>query len=288
LAPPGVGLTLQPELRPFLEARPDSVDYIELVPDTAWTDLGPGSRPRYVDDDEVTAWLDRLGLPVVLHSIGLSIGSAHRFDDEHVAQVARWQRRLDAAWHSDHLAWHLASPPGGELNVNLTMPVPLDRATLEMVVERVGRVQAAVAAPFLLENNVYYFDCGQTEVDEASFLAEVASRTGSGILLDLHNLWVNVRNRGWDVEAYLDRLDLRHVVEIHVAGGFELDGFLLDAHSGAAPAQVWAMAQDVVPRCPHLQGLTFELFGSWFEDLGPDALANQLDQARAALGVVRA
>jgi uncharacterized protein (UPF0276 family) len=283
VAAPGVGLLVQPELQPFIEHHLDLVDHLEVVPDTGWTDLGPRREPRYVDDTELLVWLDRVGVPVALHSIGLSIGSVHRFDLEHVAQIERWQRRLAAPWHSDHLAWHLAETPAGEVNVNLTMPVGLDQETQDLIVDRVRAVQATVDAPFLLENNVYYYDHVPVAIEEATFLTAIARRTGCGILLDLHNLWVNVTNRGWDAGRYLDSLALDRVVEIHVAGGLELDGFLLDAHSGAAPDEVWSLLADVAPRCPGLRGVTFELFGTWFEPLGADGLAAQLERARAVL-----
>ena len=184
----GVGLVYQPQLRPFIEAFPGTFDYIELVPDTLWRDRGPGQTPRYVELAESFEWIGGLGRPVVLHSIGLSIGSIHRFDTEHVAQIESCQRRFSAPWHSDHLAWHLADLGDQEINVNLTLPVTLDTEMLELLVDRVSQVQARVNAPFLLENNVYYFDCGAADFDEATFLNELCRRTNCHLLLDLHNV----------------------------------------------------------------------------------------------------
>jgi uncharacterized protein len=286
MAAPGVGLTLQPQLLEFIDANRRVVDYVELVPDTSWTDLGPGWSPRYVDHHDIDAWLERVGLPVVLHSIGMSIASVHHFDREHVDQIARWQRRLGARWHSDHLAWHRAPTPLGEVNVNITLPATLDREMLDLVVGRVRVVQSVVQAPFLLENNVYYFDCGENEVDEASFLAEVIARTGCGLLLDLHNLWVNVINRGWDPMRYLEVIPLDRVIEIHIAGGMEMDGYWLDAHSGVAPDEVWRLLANVAPLCRDLRGVTFELFGSWYETVGDEGLMDQLDRARSVLSAL--
>ncbi len=284
----GVGLTLQPELLSVVEAWREYVDYVELVPDTAWTDLGREAVPRYIDDASLRCWLESQDLPVVLHGIGLSIGSAHGFDRAHLQQVHSWQRSLGARWHSDHLAWHLASSESGEINVNLTLPIALDHESLGRVIERVNYIQSVIEVPFLLENNVYYFDGGRSDMDEATFLSSVATATGCGLLLDLHNLWVNVVNRGWNVDTYLDRLDLDRVIEIHVAGEAYLDGFVLDAHAGAVPEAVWDLMADTAPRCPDLQGVTFELFGTWFERLGEAGLLAQLDRARRIVGVVAA
>ena len=45
-----VGLNYQGELRDFIAQHLDLLDYVELVPDIAWTDRGPEATNRYVDD----------------------------------------------------------------------------------------------------------------------------------------------------------------------------------------------------------------------------------------------
>jgi uncharacterized protein (UPF0276 family) len=277
----GVGIGYQPELRPFLESFGDDFDFLEVVPDVLWNDRGPGTSPRYLPDPEGTVFVNAMAgqRPVVPHSIGLSIGSAHRFEREHLAQMAHWYDWLGFPWHSDHLAFHLAEP-GEEWNVNLTLPVPLDRETLEMIAGRVLEVQRRVPVPFLLENNVYYFDLPEQELDEPTFLNTLCRQSGCGLLLDLHNHYVNCRNRGADALRSLAAYDLERVVELHVAGGLEFRGVYLDAHSGPTPEPVWELLDWVAPRCPNLGGVVFELFGSWFEPMGAEALRRQLGRMR--------
>jgi len=60
----------------------------------------------------------------------------------------------------------------------------------------------------------------------------------------------------------------------------EMDGFYLDAHSGPTPEPVWWMLEAVLPQCANLGGVTFELFGSWYEPMGEDALRRQLARVR--------
>ena len=279
----GVGLAYQAQLQPFMEAKGETFDFIEVVPEVVWNDLGPGKAARYVHEAGAHAFLDAQSQarPVVPHSIGLSIGSAHRFDREHLDQMARWQEWLRFPWHSDHLAFHLAQGEGqGEVNLNLTMPLPLDGETLELVSARVLEVQQRVRAPFLLENNVYYFELAGQDYDEPTFLSTLHRQTGCGLLLDLHNLHVNACNLGWNTHRYLDRLDLDAVVEIHVAGGMQFDGFYLDAHSGSVPRPVWSLLEAVLPRCPNLGGVVFELFGTWYGKLGEEGLLRQLGRMR--------
>jgi len=280
----GVGLAYQPALRPFIESRRQTFDYLEVVPDILWTDLGRGSDPRYVEDEEGMAFLERYagGVPVVPHSIGLSIGTAHRFNREHLGQMERWLERFPAPWHSDHLAFNLAEHGTDELNAGVTIPLPRDHATLESLAARVEEVRRRLPLPFLLENNVYFFDMPGAEMSDAEFLNALAERTGCGLLLDLHNVYCNSRNHGTDPFALLDELDLERVIELHVAGGMEYEGFYLDAHSGPMPDEVWELLEHALPRCPNLGGVTFELLGSWYEEVGAERLSRELTGMRRA------
>jgi uncharacterized protein (UPF0276 family) len=280
----GVGLAYQAQLRDFIERRPDAFDYLEVVPDILWTDLGQNASPRYVDDADGLAFLDRVAAekPVIPHSIGLSIGSAHLFDRAHVAQIERWYERFHFPWHSDHLSYHLAEhgEDEGDVHLNLTMPVALDRETLALIAERVREVRERIPVPFLLENNVYYFVLSDQDLDEATFLTELSATSGCGLLMDLHNLHVNAENNGTDPYAFLERIDFASVHELHVAGGMMVEGTYVDAHSGPAPDAVWQMLDWVLPRCPQLGGVTFELFGSWYDTLGEEGLLRQLEGMR--------
>lgn len=279
----GVGVTYQPQLRSFLETERQAFDFVEIVPDTLWMDYGPHAECRYRDDPEGTDFLRSLreaGVPVVAHSIGLSIGSVHRFETQHVEKMAEWYGWLRFPWHSDHLSHHLVQLDGSELNLNLTMPVTLNQEMLDLIIARVNVVRDRIPVPFLLENNVYYFSSEGASYDEATFLSILCEETGAGLLLDLHNLHVNCVNRGENPWDYLRSLDLSRVVELHVAGGLEFDGMYLDAHSGPVPGPVWELLDWVLPRCPDVGGVVFELFGTWFDALGEERLRQELARLR--------
>lgn len=277
----GVGIGYQPQLRPFLERHKGAFDFLEVVPDVVWNDRGAGKRPRYVPDPEATAFLAAVAAekPVLPHGIGLSLGSDDRFEREHVTQMARWHEWLPFPWHSEQLGFQLEGDEG-RADLNLTLPLPLDRDTLGLVAARAREIQRRIPAPFLLQNHVGYFRYAQEELDEPTFLNELTRRSGCGLLLDLHKLHVNARNRGSEPRAFLERLDLETVIEIHVAGGMEFQGVYVDAHSGAVPDAVWELLDWVLPRCPRLGGLAFELFGGWFEPLGEDGLLRELEHLR--------
>src|SRR2546423_1982056 len=274
----GIGLLYQEQLRPFIEREQQHFDFLELIPDIMWTDMGYGSSPRFIENRRGISLLRQLHreMPVILHSIGFSIGSAHRFDREHIAQIARWDEWLKFPWHSDHLAFMFTEHATSELNVGVTMPLPYDQESLDLLMPRVREMRSSVPIPFLLENNVYFFKYSQQDFDEAAFLNQLCEQSGCRLLLDLHNLYTNCRNHRDDPYRFLEKLNLENVLEIHVAGGMEAQGFYFDAHSGVSPQKVWELLDWVLPPVPNLGGVTVEMIGSWLVDVGEDGLTAQL------------
>ncbi len=279
----GVGLSFEGALRQFVYENADCFDFLEVVPDSMWNDLGPGEIPRYEVNETQAALLDWVHerMPIIAHSVGLSIGSADQFDLEHVAQIAHWQRKFGCPWHSDHLSFNRFEDPHGDtMEVGITLPVPYDEEVLQMIIERVKVMQQEVPVPFLLENNVYYFKIPEQDLDEATFLNRMMHEADCGLLLDLHNVHVNAKNHGFDPYEFLEGFDLSRVVELHIAGGLEIDGVYMDAHSGPCPDEVWDLLRWIMPRTPNACGVVFEAFGGYAKDMGTQAIRAELTQAR--------
>jgi hypothetical protein len=282
----GVGVLYNTSLAGFVRS-PDLelLDYLAVIPDRFWRDRGPGHPDRFV---EIGAWMSVLEhaaerLPLVSHSVGMSIGSAEWFDAEHLDQIARWSERFRFPWHSDHLSFaRVAGEDAHTFAAGVPCPVPYDEEVLELLAERVQAVQRAVAAPFLLENNVYYVELPEQEMTEPEFLTRLTERTGCGLLLDVHNVYVNSVNHGFDPAAFIDALPLDRVVEVHIAGGSELGGMYTDSHAGPCPDPVWELLDRVVAAAPNLCGITFEFGESYFPQLGTEGVRAEVRRARAA------
>jgi uncharacterized protein len=116
---------------------------------------------------------------------------------------------------------------------------------------------------------------------EPEFLNALVRDGGCALLLDLHNLYTNALNHGFDASAFLSELDLDAVVEVHVAGGGEFAGVYTDSHSGPCPEQVWKLLEEIIPNTPNLKGVTFEFHDSYFPRLGADGVRDQLARARS-------
>ncbi|HEY0547583.1 MAG TPA: DUF692 family protein [Pyrinomonadaceae bacterium] len=274
----GIGLAYQSALRPFIEEERERFDFLEVVPDILWSNLGRGHSPQYVDDAEGADFMRRMRAEmfIVPHSIGLSIGSSYSFERNHLTQIKSWHEWLKFPWHSDHLSYNLAEHADGEMNVGVTLPMPHDAETLDLLAPRIHEVRASLPVPFLLENNVYYFNFADEEMTEARFLNRLCELSGCYLLLDLHNLYTNCRNHEGDAYEFLSELNLDRVLEIHVAGGMEYGGVYLDAHSDTSPQAVWELLDYVLPQCANLGGVVFELVGSWYQEVGRERLSVQL------------
>lgn len=283
----GVGVLFNTALEEFLCTGLDALDYLAVIPDRFWTDQGAGARPRFRQLNALVAVLDRAAerVPIIGHSVGMSIGSADTFDLEHVEQVGRWQARYGMPWHSDHLSFlRVAGQDAHTHDAGLAIPVPYDAEVLELVAERVEHVQRSIPVPFLLENNVFYVDIPEQEMTEPEFLGRLAERTGCGLLLDVHNVYVNAVNHGFDAASFIASLDLSRVVEVHIAGGNEVEGMYADSHSGPCPEPVWTLLEQVVAAAPNLCGITFEFHESYYPELTEHGLREQLHRAREAWG----
>jgi uncharacterized protein (UPF0276 family) len=282
----GVGVLFNPALADFLADHAGSLDHLAVIPDRFWIDHGRGASRRFEETAAGREVLDRAAgtLPIVLHGIGLSICSADLFDTGYLAQLARWRERYECPWVSEHLSFSRIGA-GHETNAGVALPVPYDTEMLELLRPRVQAARALLDCPFLLENNVAYFTFPGEDFSEAQFLNRLTGQSGCSLLLDLHNVYTNARNHGFDAKTCLSSLDLSRVVEVHVAGGSEMMGMYTDSHTGAVADDVWELLAFIAPQTPNLRGVTFEFHESTWPLLRTEGVLRQLARARSVLGL---
>lgn len=112
---------------------------------------------------------------------------------------------------------------------------------------------------------------------DGEFFSAVVETADCGILLDLHNVYCNQQNGRQSVDLFLSQVPLERVWEVHLAGGFELGGFWLDAHSGAVPPPLRSCCEEVVPSLPNLKAIIFEVFSSFLPHFGLEGVARELE-----------
>jgi uncharacterized protein (UPF0276 family) len=246
--PTGVGVGLRreslDELLELLDAADErllAVPFFEISPENFMRRGGflPAAVDRVADR-----------FPLVTHGLMMSLGGLDPFDDAYFGELRRYLARVRTPFHSDHLCF---SGAGGRILHDL-LPMPISRAAARHCVARAREAAARIELPFAVENVTHYFmpglGPGQTLLDEAAFIADVVEESGAGLLLDVNNVYVNAQNYGFDAVAFLERLPLGRVVEIHVAGHERVpeDELVIDTHGAPVIDPVldllaWAVAR---------------------------------------------
>ena len=236
---PTAGVGLKPQHFDQALACPAAGLWFEVHPENYMAAGGPR-----------LAWLEtiRAEKPLSLHGVGLSLAADEAPDETHLAALKRLADRLEPFAVSEHLAW---STRRGAYAPDL-LPFPRTRAALARIIRHVDRMQEALGRQVLIENPSLYMPLFGHEMDEVDFLAELARRSGCGLLVDVNNVHISARNMGYDAGAYLDALPAAAVGEIHLAG-HEADArlgeaLLIDTHGAPVAEPVWALHRRLVDR----------------------------------------
>lgn len=256
----GIGLRAQ-HYREFLERRP-RVDWLEVHTENY---LAPGGWDAHVLENL------RRDYPVSLHGVGLGIGSARGFREEHLQRIRELVLRTEPALVSEHLCWGAVD----DRHLNDLLPMPLTREALAMVCERVDLIQETLGRRILLENVSAYLRYRGDAMSEAEFLAEVATRTGCGILLDINNLYVNQCNHAEDAMAAIEAIPPHAVGEMHLAGHLVTPDAVIDHHGDRVARAVWDLYAKALERFGPVSTLI-----EWDTDI--PALEVLLDEAHRA------
>lgn len=265
----GVGIGWRAEIDLLVERLP-GVDFVEVVTE---------SVPRGPLPESLTILRER-GVPVLPHSVSLSLGGADPLDTDRVERLAELAAAVNAPLVSDHVCFVRA----GGLDSGHLLPVPRTRDALDVLVANVGQAQRILGVPLALENIAALIEWPNAELTEGEFLGELVERTDCRLLVDVANLWANARNAGQDPADLLDELPLAALAYLHVAGGVERDGVYHDTHAHPVPAGVFDLLAELCRRTvpPAVLLERDDRFPS------AEALGGELDAIRAIVATHRA
>ncbi len=238
--PPHAGVGFKPEHFSAINAAAQPIGFFEVHAENY---MGDGGPPH--------AQLSRLrqDYAVSIHGVGLSIGSMQPLDQDHLARLKIVCDRYEPESFSEHLAWSTHDTTF----LNDLLPLPYTEATLAQVCAHIDQVQTILGRQMLLENPATYLLFEESTIEETEFLAEVARRTGCGLLLDVNNVFVAATNHHMDARAYLKRFPVQRVREIHLSGHSEtIDDagapLLIDSHDTPVKDPVWALYAELIGR----------------------------------------
>jgi uncharacterized protein len=234
----GIGLKAE-HYNDVLSQRPD-LGFFEIHAENY---MGAGGPPHHYLAEI------RKNYPISLHGVALSIGGAQPLNREHLARLKALAERYDCGLFSEHLAWSTHE----DAYLDDLLPMPYTKQTLQHVCEHVTETQEFLGRSMLLENPSTYVQFKESTFSELDFIAEIAGRTGCGLLLDVNNVFVSCINHNMDAVSYINAFPMRHVGEIHLAGHDEfLDDagkpLLIDGHGSPVADPVWALYELTLKR----------------------------------------
>ena len=271
----GVGITFAPEIEPLLEARPELFDVLEFEPQTSWVEV-PGESAAYRPDERTLARLVDYPMRKLVHSVGTPVGGTVRPDPGQLALLRAAIEKLESPWASDHLSFN--STP--EFRTGFFLPPRQTPEGVAVACTSVRDLQMGLGVPVAVETGVNYLQRRSDEMPDGQFVGSVVRSADCGLLLDLHNIFANALNGRQTVAEFLAEIPLERVWEIHLAGGMELDGFWVDAHSGAIPDPLFEASRIIISRLPNLKAIIFEIFPSFVETAGADVIYGQMERLR--------
>lgn len=259
----GIGLRKEHFLH-LLEHGPSGIDWFEVISENFFE---MGGRPWKV--------LERVrqDVPIVMHGVSMAIGNTDELDWDYLKRLKRLADAVEPAWVSDHICW---GGFGGH-NAHDLLPLPYTEETVAHLVSRIQQVQDFLKRPMMFENVSSYVTFCQSEMTEWEFVTEVATRSGSGILLDVNNIYVSAYNHGFQIEDYLDGVPAAHIGQFHIAGHTNYGDYIIDTHIGPTIQEVWDVYRKAVERF----GRTATLI-EWDSELPPyeDVVAESQIAAR--------
>jgi uncharacterized protein (UPF0276 family) len=235
---PGFGLGLRTShYAEILAGKPadTGIDWFEILSENY---LAGGGKPL--------AMLDaiRRDYPMVMHGVSMSVGTPEGPSDGYLRELKALADRVQPLWVSDHLCW---TGTHGR-NMHDLFPLPYTEEAIDAVVRNVRRVQDVLGRQVLLENVSSYVSFTADTMREWDFVATVAERSDSLVLLDVNNVYVSSVNHGFDPQDYLRAMPAARVRQIHLAGHSVQGGSIIDTHDQAVADPVWALYADALRR----------------------------------------
>ena len=233
----GAGLAYREPFRNELLQKQSEVDFVEIIGD------------HYLDAPAER--MDELALlgehfTLIPHFTNLSLGSAEGIDPVYLEKITFLIKRLNPPWWSEHIGFTRA----GGITLGHPAPLPFTKEAVGVMAKNIITARRAIPTPLILENVCSPLLWPGAEMTEPAFITEVLSFSGCGLLLDVTNILTHATNGSRSPEEFLEQLPLERVVQVHVSGGHETNGRLVESHAQPVSEVVWKLLDTLVARAP--------------------------------------
>ena len=221
----GAGLGLRtPHLREVLRDQPD-VPWFEVH---ICNYLGGGLSKALLEEVNER-------YPLSFHGVNLNLAGIEPFDRDYLQRLKQSVDYLNPAMVSEHACFTAING----VHFHDLMPVPFTQQAVVHLAGRISIIQDLLGRQIMIENLSRYYRYDESEMSEGEFMAAICEEADCGLLLDLNNAYVNQRNLGEPLSAFISELPLERIGEIHLAGFTEQDGQLIDTHGSPVCEDVW-------------------------------------------------
>ncbi len=222
----GVGVGLRScHYQHILQHKPD-IPWFEILSDNYLMPSGP--ELRYLD-----AICEEY--PVVMHGVGMSIGSTDALDKEYLKKIKQLAQRTNAIHISDHLCWVSVD----QTHLHDLLPLPYTEEAINHVVDRIKHIQDYLGQRILIENVSSYLEYKHSAMPEWEFINAIAEQADCYIVLDVNNIYVSAHNHQFNSIDYIQAINPERVKQYHLAGFSDRGDYLFDTHSETIHPPVW-------------------------------------------------
>jgi uncharacterized protein (UPF0276 family) len=267
-----VGLGWRADLAAGIFGHLDRIDLLEVIADDFF------DAPRR----EVRA-LQTLSsqVSVVLHGVGMGLASSVPAERKRLEKMARLVEQVRPQFWSEHLAF----VRGGGFEIGHLAAPPRTTDTVEGAAENLSRATAMTGSKPLMENIATLIEPPGSALCESAWINGILASADCDLLLDLHNVYANGLNHGYDPKVFLHQIPAHRISAIHIAGGKVVsapDGSqrLLDDHLHDVPDPVFELLEEAAALSPNPLTVILERDGDY---PAMNCLLAQIDQARRAL-----
>jgi uncharacterized protein (UPF0276 family) len=267
-----VGLSWRPELAAGILTNLDRIDVLEVIADDYFDSSGTKLRSLRTLSGQA---------PVLLHGIGQGLASTVAADTRRLDKLARVVGAVEPESWSEHLAF----VRGGGREIGHLAAPPRNRNTVEGTCRNLAQARRIVGSAPMVENIATLIDPPASDLSEAEWIGRIVTEADCGLLLDLHNVYVNAANLGYDALEFLNLIPCERVRTVHLAGGRPMGGRVLDDHLHAVPDPVYGLLSRLAARAAGPLTVILERDGNYPPI---EELLAELDRAQEALRAGRA
>ncbi|MBC7862316.1 MAG: DUF692 family protein, partial [Bacteroidia bacterium] len=198
------------------------------------------------------------------------------FDAKWTKRQSDWLSRLKKEvkkYQYNHITEHFGFMSNTDFHKGAPMPVPLNKSSLAIGIDRLKRMSAVAGVPVGIENLAFSFSAEDVK-KQGLFLQKLVQPVNGFLILDLHNIYCQSKNFRIGMLKIIRAYPLKKVKEIHISGGSwqqsiystDLQKVRRDTHDGQVPEEIFKILPKVLKLCTNLEYIIFERMGNTMQD----------------------